>query len=86
MGLTLYIDQLAEIGIDGHENPFLRGSKRQHLLVTGILPQLAQLEDVVALIPEPGCDPPAGTAIYQELQTATTWTASRLSCAMTARA
>ncbi len=86
MRLALNVDQLAEVGIDGHEDPFLRDGERQYLFVARIFSQLAELEDVVALIPEPGCDSAAGTAVYQELQTATTWTASRLSCAMTARA
>ncbi len=76
--------QRAEVRVDSHKNTFSLKSHLQQRQVSWVRAEGPALEHVMALRPQPSGKPSTGTAIYEELHRAATWTESKESWAMTA--
>lgn len=84
MRRPLLEDELAEVGIDGHEDATLRGGPLQHSGIARIASALPCLDDVVSFCAQPVRQSPTGTPVNEEPHLCVTRTASSESLAMTA--
>ncbi len=80
------VNQLAEVGVDGNEDPALTRRERKHLLVTRIFSDLLQVHSIVTLVAQSCRQTEADTTVDKESQPAATSIDSRVSPAMTERA
>lgn len=80
------VDQLAEVGIHGDQDPMLVVREPEKRPVSRIGTELRSLNDVVPCAPQPIREPPAGAAINEKSQASATETVASVSRAMTARA
>lgn len=84
MGRVLGEDQLAKIGIDGHQDAMLLHGTAQKLPVPWIRAEITTLDGVVSLGAQPLGETPAGATIDEEFHSPVTFTASSTSWAITA--
>jgi hypothetical protein len=82
--LTLDMDELTEVRVEGHEHTIVTVRQRQERCVTGIETQVSRLHDIVPLLLQPLRNLMTGAPIDQEPQLPAIRTASSESLAMTA--
>ena len=84
MGCGMHIDERCEVRIERHQNPVFGTRSRQHCLVARVIPEVAGIDDIVALAAQPFPQSAPGTPVDEELQVSATDTADRVSLAITA--
>lgn len=86
MPSALHVHDVAEVGVEGHQDPPLAEGPSQESGVAWVGAEFACLDDVVSFLAEPLRQAPAGAAVDQKLQPPATRTASKRSLAIAARA
>ena len=84
MGRGMHVDERCEVRIERHRNPVFGSRSRQHYLVARVIPEVAGIDDIVALAAQPFPQSAPGSPVDKELQDSATDTADRVSLAMTA--
>lgn len=81
---ALQVHEFSEIGVDCDENPALDVAALKQRLIARVRAELAGLQDVMTLAPQPIRQLRAGAAIHEELHGFATDTADSVSRAITA--
>ena len=84
MGRGMHVDERCEVSIECHQNSVFGSRSRQHCRVARVLPEVAGIDDIVALAAQPFPQSAPGTPVDKELQDSATETADKVSLAMTA--
>ena len=80
----MHVDERCEVSIECHQNSVFGSRSRQHCPVARVIPEVAGIDDIVALVAQPFPQSAPGTPVDEKPQDSATDTADRVSLAMTA--